>query len=94
MHNNLFDDESLEVLGAAIATKGASLYKVAWLTADSYEFQFSYLRNTDTIVRIGGAPPKIDLAGVSDSPPAATPAARPIGPATSNPATPTAAVAA
>ena len=36
----------------------------------------------------------LDVAGVSDRLPAATPAARPIGPATSNPATPTAAVAA
>ena len=38
--------------------------------------------------------PVLDVAGVSDRLPAATPAARPIGPATSNPATPTAAVAA
>ena len=36
----------------------------------------------------------LDVAGVSDRLPAATPAARPIGPATSKPATPTAAVAA
>ena len=36
----------------------------------------------------------LDVAGVSDRLPAATPAAKPIGPATSNPATPTAAVAA
>ena len=42
------------------------LFMVNMLSLDSYDFFMTYLRNTETIVRIGGAPTKLDLAGVTD----------------------------
>ena len=66
LRNNLFDDEAIDALADAMATKDAPLYRAHCVCLDSYEFRFDYLRNKETIVRIGGAPVKLDLAGVED----------------------------
>ena len=58
--------QAVEELSASLVTKGRPLSTIQDVTLDSYEFNFSYLRNKETIIRIGGAPTRIYLAGVED----------------------------
>jgi hypothetical protein len=66
VQNNLFGDEAVEQLSASMATPDGALHRLTSVTLDSYQFRLPDLRNKETIVRIGGAPTKLDLAGVTD----------------------------
>jgi Leucine-rich repeat (LRR) protein len=66
MGNNLFGEEAVKALGASCAQQEGTMWKVYYFTVDSFEFKLVDLRNAETIVRIGGAITKLDLAGVDD----------------------------
>ena len=66
MQNNLFTDEAVEALGRACAEPESTLRNTHYIVLDSYHFRLPELRNKETIVRIGGAITKLDLAGVED----------------------------
>lgn len=67
IQNNLFEDEAAQTLASAVADADGPLRKLLHFTLDSFDFSALYdFRNKDTIVRVGGAPPKIDYAGKTD----------------------------
>lgn len=68
LQNNLFADEAVEMLGWSCAgtEAGTPLSKLFYMTIDQYAFRLCELRNKETIIRIGGAITKVDMAGVED----------------------------
>ena len=66
LQNNLFGDEAVDALGKAAAEPEGPMSSLIYVTLDSYQHNLVDLRNKETIVRIGGAITKLDLAGQDD----------------------------